>query len=94
VALEREKDQETQIETDAAHQRQIEKVQALGCSVVAWRPPVGSKDIAEAWQTGALPDAHHPMTHTRQGGGGAAAAAKLPQPRQQQVQTSTPTPFD
>ncbi|MBU2816974.1 hypothetical protein HF282_05650, partial [Acidithiobacillus ferrooxidans] len=36
VSLENEKDQETQIKTDASHQRQIEKIQSLGCDVVAW----------------------------------------------------------
>ena len=60
VALEREKDRETQILTDASYQRQIEKIQAmaLGCDVVAWRPPVGSKDVADAWNAGVLPDPH------------------------------------
>ena len=75
VALEREKDQETQIRTDAAHQRQIQKIQGLGlgCEFVAWRPPVGSKDVADAWKAGALPDAHHPIAHMRPEGGGESA---------------------
>lgn len=65
VALEREKDQATQIKTDAVHQRQIEKIQSLGCDAVVWRPPFGAKDIAEAWQAGILPDAHDPLAHMR-----------------------------
>ena len=87
VALEREKDQETQIRTDAAHQRQIQKIQGLGlgCEFVAWRPPVGSKDVADAWKAGALPDAHDPLAHMRQGGGGGSA----PMPTSAPTSTST-----
>ncbi|MBN6742610.1 relaxase/mobilization nuclease domain-containing protein [Acidithiobacillus sp. MC6.1] len=82
VALEREKSQETQIRTDADHQRQIQKIQGLGmgCEVVAWRPPVGSKDIAAAWKAGVLPDAHDPLAHMRQGGGGGSGSAPMPRP--------------
>ena len=46
LSLENEKDQETQIKTDAAYQRQAEKIQTLGCQIVLWRPPLGSKDVA------------------------------------------------
>ncbi|MHB1495048.1 MAG: hypothetical protein ACYCR3_05245 [Acidithiobacillus sp.] len=46
LSLENEKDQETQIKTDTAHQRQAEKIQILGCQIVLWRPPLGSKDVA------------------------------------------------
>ena len=67
VAMEHEKDQATQIKTDAAHEKQIDKICDLGCEkVIAWRPPVGSKDVAEAWKVGALPDAHDPLAHIRQ----------------------------
>ncbi|MCR1344150.1 hypothetical protein FE661_10800 [Acidithiobacillus ferrooxidans] len=81
VALEREKSQKTQIKTDAAHQRQIQKIQGLGLGcgeVVAWRPPVGSKDVADAWKAGALPDAHDPLAHVRQGGGSAPMPTSAP----------------
>jgi hypothetical protein len=90
LSLENEKSQETQIKTDAAHQRQIEKIQALGCNVVAWRPPFGSKDICDAWKAGALPDAHHPMAHTRQESKGSDDAKLTPTPAV--CQPSTPTP--
>ncbi len=90
LSLENEKDQETQIKTDVAHQRQAEEIQAMGCQIVLWRPPFGSKDIADAWKAGALPDAHDPLAHTRQESKG-ADAAKLP-PTPAACQPSTPTP--
>jgi hypothetical protein len=59
VAMENEKDQETQAKTDAAHEKQIDKLCALGCEkVIAWMPPVGTKDLADAWKAGVLPDPH------------------------------------
>ncbi|WP_255305392.1 hypothetical protein [Acidithiobacillus ferrivorans] len=91
VCLENEKTTETQRRTDSDHEKQIDKIWALGCeTVIAWSPPPGSKDVAEAWQAGALPDAHHPMAHTRQEGEG-SNAAKLP-PTPAACQPSTPTP--
>ncbi|MBE7564110.1 relaxase/mobilization nuclease domain-containing protein [Acidithiobacillus sp. HP-6] len=72
VAMDHEKDPETQAKTDAAHARQIEKLCDLGCEkVIAWMPPVGSKDLAEAWKAGTLPDPHNllaPMGETPQEG--------------------------
>ncbi|MBU2837982.1 hypothetical protein HF670_00040, partial [Acidithiobacillus thiooxidans] len=57
VAMEHEKDQETQAKTDAAHEKQIDKLCDLGCEkVIAWMPPDGSKDLADAWKAGLLPD--------------------------------------
>ncbi|MBU2740032.1 hypothetical protein [Acidithiobacillus concretivorus] len=59
VAMENEKDQETQAKTDAAHEKQIDKLCDLGCEkVIAWMPPVGTKDLADAWKAGVLPDPH------------------------------------
>lgn len=59
VAMEKEKDQETQAKTDAAHEKQIDKLCDLGCEkVIAWMPPVGTKDLADAWKAGVLPDPH------------------------------------
>ncbi len=78
VAMENEKNHETQAKTDAAHQKQIEKLQALGCDVIAWRPPLGSKDVADAWQQRVLAEASNPLAHMRQEpkvGSNAAAAA-------------------
>lgn len=66
LALENEKNPGTQIKTDVAHQRQSDKILELGCEVVAWRPPFGSKDIADAWKSRILPDAHDPLAHMRQ----------------------------
>ena len=94
VCLENEKTAETQRRTDSDHEKQIDKICALGCeTVIAWSPPSGTKDVAEAWQAGVLPDAHYPMAHTRQEGEGSNAATKT----MQMVigrQASTPTPFD
>ncbi|MBU2742581.1 relaxase/mobilization nuclease domain-containing protein [Acidithiobacillus thiooxidans] len=68
VAMDHEKDPETQAKTDVAHARQIEKLCDLGCEkVIAWMPPVGSKDLADAWKSGTLPDPHNllaPMGET------------------------------
>lgn len=59
VAMEHEKDPETQAKTDAAHEKQIDKLCDLGCErVIAWMPPKGTKDIADAWKAGTLPDPH------------------------------------
>ncbi|MDA8154558.1 MAG: hypothetical protein M0003_17895 [Acidithiobacillus sp.] len=77
VAMENEKNHETQAKTDAAHQKQIENLQALGCNVVAWRPPLGSKDVADAWAAGALPDAHDPLAHMQEEQKSADAAVNL-----------------
>lgn len=66
VAMENEKTHETQAKTDAAHQKQIEKLTAIGCNVVVWRPPLGSKDVADAWQQRVLPEASNPLAHMRQ----------------------------
>ncbi len=78
VALEREKTQEAQIRTDASHQRQIQKLQGLGCGeIVAWRPPIGAKDVAGAWKAGVLPDAHDPIAHMRPGCGGGGESALM-----------------
>ncbi|MHB1321366.1 MAG: relaxase/mobilization nuclease domain-containing protein [Acidithiobacillus ferrivorans] len=85
VALEREKNAGVQIETDAGHEEQVIKLQKIGFEVVKWMPPVGSKDIADAWKAGALPDAHDPLAHTRQGGGGGSA----PMPTSAPTSTST-----
>ena len=48
IALDNEKDEETQIKTNAAHQKQRERLADL-CNVVAqtWMPPEGFKDLAE-----------------------------------------------
>ena len=78
VAMENEKNHETQIRTDAAHQKQIQKLTAIGCNVAVWRPPLGSKDVADAWQQRVLPEASNPLAHMRQElkvGSNAAAAA-------------------
>ncbi|MBU2742903.1 hypothetical protein, partial [Acidithiobacillus albertensis] len=57
VAMEHEKDRETQAKTDAAHQKQIDKICSIGCeAVIAWEPPKGTKDLAEAWKMGLLVD--------------------------------------
>jgi hypothetical protein len=67
VALEREKDAGTQAKTDADHQKQIDKIWALGCEkVFVWEPPAGTKDIADAWKAGILPDPHGSLAHMRQ----------------------------
>lgn len=59
VAMEQEKNEEIQAKTDAAHQKQIDKLCELGCEkVIPWMPPAGSKDIADAWKAGVLPDPH------------------------------------
>ena len=79
VCLENEKTAETQRCTDSDHEKQIDKICALGCeTVIAWTPPFGSKDIADAWKAGALPDAHDPLAHTRQGGGSAPMPTSTP----------------
>lgn len=86
VCLENEKTGETQRSTDSYHEKQIDKICALGCeTVIAWTPPFGSKDIADAWKAGALPDAHDPLAHMRQGGGGGSA----PMPTSAPTSTST-----
>ncbi len=92
VAMENEKSHKTQEKTDTAHQKQIDKLQALGSNVIAWHPPVSAKDIADAWAAGALPDAHDPLAHMRQqepkGSSNAAAAARVFPART----SSTPVP--
>ena len=80
VSLEREKNVETQGRTDASHQRQIEKIEGLGCEVISWRPPLGSKDVASSWQQRALPDAHDPLAHMRHGGGGGSTPTSTTTP--------------
>jgi len=48
VAFEREKTQEAQAKTDAAHQVQMQRLREV-CSaqVIGWKPPEGVKDLAE-----------------------------------------------
>ncbi|MBU2843944.1 relaxase/mobilization nuclease domain-containing protein [Acidithiobacillus thiooxidans] len=57
VAMEHEKNAETQAKMDVAHQKQIDKICSIGCeAVIAWEPPKEAKDLADAWRMGALPD--------------------------------------
>ncbi|MDR7927439.1 relaxase/mobilization nuclease domain-containing protein [Acidithiobacillus thiooxidans] len=66
VAMEREKNTKIQAKTDAAHEQQIDTIWKLGCEkVFAWMPPVDTKDIADAWKAGALPEPHDPLAHMR-----------------------------
>lgn len=90
VAMENEKTHEIQAKTDAAHQKQTEKLTAIGCNVVVWRPPLGSKDVADAWQQRVLPQASNPLAHMRQEPKGADAAKRTPTPAARP--SSTPAP--
>ncbi len=66
VAMDREKNTKIQAKTDVAHEQQIDMIWKLGCEkVFAWMPPAGTKDIANAWKAGALPDPHDPLAHMR-----------------------------
>ncbi len=52
LARENEKDKETQQRTDAAHQKQFQKISDIvgktsGCRVIQWAPKTGYKDLAE-----------------------------------------------
>lgn len=75
VAMEREKNTKIQAKTDAAHEQQIDTIWKLGCEkVFAWMPPAGTKDIADAWKAGALPDPHDPLAHMRKESGDESAS--------------------
>ena len=47
IALEREKDEETQKKTDAQHAKQAELIRKHCACVEFWTPPEGVKDLAE-----------------------------------------------
>ncbi|MBU2731517.1 relaxase/mobilization nuclease domain-containing protein [Acidithiobacillus ferridurans] len=86
VAMEHEKNQETQARTDTAHEKQMDKICDLGCEkVIGWTPPAGEKDIADAWKAGVLPDPHDPLAHMLLSADGVDAGT-TPQ------RTSTPMP--